>query len=79
MAVEISPAVSTLAKNQPFWQRTIHSSHHLRDNSEERILALMSQARFASPKKVNQGTMLFGRVRMNYYQASVPTSEVGAV
>jgi hypothetical protein len=34
---------------------------------------------FASPKKVSQGTMLFGRVRMNYYQASVPTSEVGAV
>ena len=62
-----------------FLARLIHSSHHLRDNSEDRILALMSQAGFASPKKVSQGTMFFGRVRMNYYQASVPTSEVGAV
>jgi ubiquinone/menaquinone biosynthesis C-methylase UbiE len=52
-----------------FLARLIHSSHHLRDNSEDRILALMSQAAFADPKKVNQGTMLFGRVGTNYYQA----------
>jgi ubiquinone/menaquinone biosynthesis C-methylase UbiE len=52
--------------------RLIHSNHQLRDNSEERILRLMSQAGFADPKKVRQGTMLFGRVRTNYYQASVP-------
>jgi ubiquinone/menaquinone biosynthesis C-methylase UbiE len=55
-----------------FLARVIHSSHHLRDNSEDRILALMSQAGFADPKKVRQGTILFGRVRTNYYQASVP-------
>ena len=55
-----------------FLARVIHSSHHLRDNSEDRILALMSQAGFADPKKVRQGTILFGRMRTNYYQASVP-------
>ena len=52
-----------------FLGRLIHSSHHLRDNSEDQILALMSQAGFASPQKVSQGTMLFGRVRMHYYQS----------
>jgi ubiquinone/menaquinone biosynthesis C-methylase UbiE len=62
-----------------FLARLLHSSHHLRDNSEGRILALMSQAEFAGPKKVSQGALLFGRVRINYYQGSVPTSEVGAV
>jgi hypothetical protein len=55
-----------------FLARLIHSSHHLVDNSEDRILALMRQAGFADPKKVGQGTMLFGRVRTNYYQASRP-------
>ena len=53
--------------------RLVHSSHHLKDNSEGRILALMSQAGFASPKKVGQGAMFFGHIRINYYQASVPT------
>lgn len=52
--------------------RLIHSSHHIRENSAERILALMSQAAFADSKKVSEGTMFFGRVRINYYQASVP-------
>jgi ubiquinone/menaquinone biosynthesis C-methylase UbiE len=55
-----------------FLARLIHSSHHLVDNSEHRILALMRQAGFADPKKVGQGTMLFRRVRTNYYQASRP-------
>ena len=58
------------AKNG-FLARLIHSSRHLRDNSEERILALMTQSGFADPKKVRQGSMLFGHVRTNYYQASV--------
>ena len=59
-----------------FLARLVHSSRHLRDNSEGRILALMSQAGFDAPKKVGQGAMLFGHIRINYYQASVPTSEV---
>ena len=52
--------------------RLIHSSQHLKDNSEDRILGLMNQAGFTDPKKVAQGTMLFGRVRTKYYQTSVP-------
>jgi ubiquinone/menaquinone biosynthesis C-methylase UbiE len=55
-----------------FLARLIHFSHHLKDNSEDRILALMSKAGFADPKKINQGSMLFGRVRTKYYQAWVP-------
>jgi ubiquinone/menaquinone biosynthesis C-methylase UbiE len=55
-----------------FLARRLHSSHQLRDNSEGRILALMSRAGLTSPQKVSQGAMLFGRVRINYYQASVP-------
>jgi ubiquinone/menaquinone biosynthesis C-methylase UbiE len=50
--------------------------HHLRDNSEGRILGLMRQAGFAGVKKVRQATMLFGGLRLNYYQAAVPASEI---
>ncbi|MGE5445531.1 MAG: class I SAM-dependent methyltransferase [Ignavibacteriales bacterium] len=62
-----------------FLARLLNSSHHLRDNSEGRILTLMSQAGFADPKKAGQGAMLFGWLRINYYQASVSTSEASAV
>ncbi|MGH7793901.1 MAG: class I SAM-dependent methyltransferase [Candidatus Binatia bacterium] len=51
--------------------RMIHSSRHLKDNSEERILALMTQAGFADPKKIDEGAMLFGQVRTKSYEASV--------
>jgi SAM-dependent methyltransferase len=56
-----------------FLARLLHSNHQFRDNSEDRILGFMSRAGFTSPKKVSQGTMFFGRARINYYQASVPT------
>jgi ubiquinone/menaquinone biosynthesis C-methylase UbiE len=49
--------------------------HHLKDNSEGRILALMRQAGFAAAQKVRQATMLFGGLRLKYYQATVPASE----
>jgi ubiquinone/menaquinone biosynthesis C-methylase UbiE len=62
-----------------FLARLLHSSHQLRDNSESRILALMSRAGFTNPQKVGQGAMLFGRARVNYYQAPVPAQEEGAV
>jgi ubiquinone/menaquinone biosynthesis C-methylase UbiE len=62
-----------------FLARLIHSSPHLRDNAEDHMLALLRQAGFASPQKVSQGAMLLGRVHINYYEASVPTSEVGVV
>ncbi len=59
-----------------FLARWLHSTHQLRDNSENRMLTLMSQAGFADPKKVGQGAILFGRVRINYYQASVGTLKI---
>jgi ubiquinone/menaquinone biosynthesis C-methylase UbiE len=48
--------------------RYLHSSERLKDNSVERILSLMNQAGFASCEKVREGTMLFGFLRMAYYQ-----------
>jgi ubiquinone/menaquinone biosynthesis C-methylase UbiE len=49
--------------------------HHLKDNSEDHILGLMQQAGFAGVRKVRQATMLFGGLRLKYYQAAVPASE----
>jgi ubiquinone/menaquinone biosynthesis C-methylase UbiE len=61
-----------------FLMRLLPFRHHLRDNSEGRILALMGQTGFAGPKKVRQTAMLLGCLRMNYYQAAVPASEIVA-
>jgi ubiquinone/menaquinone biosynthesis C-methylase UbiE len=55
-----------------FLARLLHTNHQLRENSEGQILTLMRQAGFADPKKVSEGDMFFGRVRINYYQASLP-------
>ena len=46
----------------------LHSSHELKDNSDSRILALMKQAGFAESKKVSDGKMLFGLLRVGYFQ-----------
>lgn len=53
----------------------LYSSHHLKDNSEQRILALLQQAGFASVIKIMSGVMLFGLVRIAYYQGSAPTRD----
>jgi ubiquinone/menaquinone biosynthesis C-methylase UbiE len=58
--------------------RYFHSSHRLKDNTEERILTLMNRAEFISCEKVMEGAMLFGSLRIAYYQASAPTSGGGA-
>jgi ubiquinone/menaquinone biosynthesis C-methylase UbiE len=50
--------------------------HHLKDNSEDHILDLMQQAGFAGVRKVRQATMLLGGLRLNYYQAAMPASEI---
>jgi hypothetical protein len=55
--------------------RYFHSSHQLKDNTEERILTLMNRAGFISCEKVTEGTMLFGSLRIAHYQASAPMSE----
>lgn len=52
----------------------LHSSHHLRDNSKNRILTLMCQAGFVSSKKVRGESLFFGLLRIGYYEASVPAS-----
>jgi cyclopropane fatty-acyl-phospholipid synthase-like methyltransferase len=54
-----------------FLTRYFHSSHRLKDNSEERILTLMNRAGFVSCEKVMEGVMLFRSLRIAYYQASV--------
>jgi ubiquinone/menaquinone biosynthesis C-methylase UbiE len=50
----------------------IHSSKHLRDNSENNILGLMKQAGLVGVKKVMARTMLFGLLRIGYYIATAP-------
>jgi ubiquinone/menaquinone biosynthesis C-methylase UbiE len=52
--------------------RHFHSSHRLKDNSEERILTFMNRAGFTSCKKIMNAAMLFGSLRIAYYQASAP-------
>lgn len=48
----------------------LHSSDRLKDNSEGRILTLITRAGFGNSKKVMEGAMLFGHLRIGYYQAS---------
>ena len=48
----------------------IHSSHRLRDNSEERILQLMSRAGFSHARKVKDGSMSFFALKTSYFEAS---------
>ena len=51
--------------------RLFHSSNHLKDNSEQRILGLMNRVGFVSCEKVMEGAMLFGSLRTKYYRAGV--------
>ncbi len=52
--------------------RRLHSSHLLRDNSEDGILELMRHAAFEDPKTVSAGSMVFGLVAYSCYAGSVP-------
>jgi hypothetical protein len=52
--------------------RLIQSSHLLRDNSEGRILTLMNNVGFVDSRKVGEGAVLLGHLRIAYYQASSP-------
>jgi hypothetical protein len=51
-----------------FLAHLFHSSDRLRDNSESRVLSLMTQAGLADPKKVGRHAMLFGHIA--YYRAT---------
>jgi hypothetical protein len=48
----------------------IHSSKHLKDNSENHILGLMQQAGLVGAKKVITRTMLLGLLCIGYYIAT---------
>lgn len=52
--------------------RRMYANHHLKDNSERQILALMRQAGFADARKVTTGGIFFGLLRTGYYRAPVP-------
>jgi ubiquinone/menaquinone biosynthesis C-methylase UbiE len=47
--------------------RLFHSNHVLKDNSENRILTLMTEAGFVNAKTVSRRNLLIGRIA--YYQA----------
>ena len=48
--------------------RLFHSNHLLKDNSENRILTLMTEAGFVNGKTIGRGKLLIGRIA--YYQAT---------
>jgi ubiquinone/menaquinone biosynthesis C-methylase UbiE len=52
--------------------RYFHSSHRLKDNTDERILTLMNRVGLVSCEKVMEGAMLFGSLRIAYYRTSAP-------
>jgi ubiquinone/menaquinone biosynthesis C-methylase UbiE len=52
--------------------RWLHSSHRLKDNSDEQILSLLCRAGLSDPKRVARRALLVGHIA--YYQASVSTS-----
>ena len=53
-----------------FLDRLFRSHAQMKDNSDERILCLMSHTGFTNPVKVKEGNMLFGLLRTAYYQAA---------
>jgi ubiquinone/menaquinone biosynthesis C-methylase UbiE len=54
------------------FSRLFHASHRLSGNSGDEILAIVREAGFTSSKRVMDGAILFGRLRIGYYQASAP-------
>jgi len=48
----------------------VHSHHRLSDNAESRVLALMSRAGLADPRKLDARRQLFGRIA--WFQATAP-------
>ena len=52
------------------WGRLVDSHARLKDNSQRRILEVMSRAGFAKAEKVKDGSMLFGLMRTAYFKAT---------
>jgi ubiquinone/menaquinone biosynthesis C-methylase UbiE len=57
------------AKKHRLMPRFLHGHELMKDNSEERIIALMKEAGFGDARRVGYGHMLVGRT--GYYQASL--------
>ncbi|HXE90085.1 MAG TPA: class I SAM-dependent methyltransferase [Terriglobales bacterium] len=55
--------------------RMFHSHGRLKDNSEDRILALMSSAGLSDAKVVGRRTILFGLGKVAYFKASALEAE----
>ena len=49
----------------------LHSHARLKDNNDARILQLMRHAGFSGGEKVKDSSMLFGLLRITYYQATM--------
>ncbi len=47
-----------------------HLNEHFKDNTEQRIVAFLRQAGFASVRKATSGRAFFGLIRTGYYQAA---------
>ena len=57
-----------------FLMRLFHSSDRLKDNSEDRILALMQAAGFAEQQQVSRRTLFLAPIA--YYRADVPATKL---
>jgi ubiquinone/menaquinone biosynthesis C-methylase UbiE len=54
------------------FQRMFHSHARLKDNSEHRILELMTAAGFRDATRVGARPVIFGMARAGYYRAAAP-------
>ncbi len=54
-----------------FLTRIFHPDEALKDNAEDKVIALMSESGFSEAARVRQDAMVFGHVPLNYYQAAV--------
>ena len=61
------------------FDRLFRAHAQMKDNSDERILKLMSDTGFRNSVKLKEGNMLFGLLRTAYYQADAPGSDSDAI
>ena len=52
-----------------FLNRFIHTHAQMKDNTDQRLLQLMSSAGFKNPEKVKEDKMFFGLMQTGYYKA----------
>ena len=52
--------------------KLLHSHAHIKDNTAERLVALMTQAGFTGVQRIEERRILFGIAQAGYYRAYVP-------